>query len=143
MRIGGSILDESERQVILMSVQCPQCGLDSKQETNFCIKCGAGFAPSVPPAVQPNVSANHYPSYRSKPALIAAFNVFGWIVLVAFVVGGIYSLSQASSHPYYDDVGTPQVAVGIVSIIVGAVFACFFFWMAKVLDLLSDIRDRG
>ena len=147
MRIGGSILDESERQVILMSVQCPQCGIDNNQPTNFCIKCGTGLTPSTPPSVRPNVSANYVPSYRSKSALITSFNVFGWIILVASVIGGIVAIAQgiaqgSNSYPGSAIEGT-QLSVGIVSIIVGAVFACFFFWMAKVLDLLSDIRDRG
>ena len=143
MRIGGTILDESERQVILMSVQCPQCGLDSKQETNFCIKCGAGFAPSVPPAVQPNVSANHYPSYRPRPSLITIFNIFGWIVLVLSVIGAILVLSLGSYEGYSYAYSAAPIFTGIGLIIGGAVSACFFFWMVKVLDLLSDIRDRG
>jgi len=128
-----------------MSVQCPQCGIDNNQPTNFCIKCGTGLTPSTPPSVRPNVSANYVPSYRSKSALITAFNVFGWIILVLSVIGGIVAIAQGISQgsTYYGPVGGTLIATGIGSIVGGPVSACFFFWMAKVLDLLADIRDRG
>jgi hypothetical protein len=136
--------------------KCINCGEENGLLNRKCFKCGTPKAQSLatsqvvekPSSGQAEIateSPNDSLPTATSSGYITALKIFGWIALVAGIVGALIIYSNAPEYPpYHPNVDTRPyyMAAAVVALIQGI----FFFVLCKVVAAIGEtviaIRNR-